>query len=273
MGLSLMKNVNSLYLLAVLVTACGSPEKEAPVSSSAEPATPVPVIIDNTPVTALQVGGTMLALQTDADLGDPENSAWRDAQEYRMELAMAPPVHQSVNLRYDATAAAVPVFLRAAKDGKNLYLRMRWADASENMSTSRTDFADGAAVQFDLRDATAEGTSSTSFMMGATDGPVNIWYWKAGQAQAQNLAAAGFGSTTQLEPAGLQASSVYRKDGEWVVVFRRSLQQDGDYQVQLSPAVNMAFALWQGDEKQRDGLKHVSMGWVSLQAPDTERAL
>ena len=178
-----------------------------------------------------------------------------------MELGMAPPVHPSINLRYDATAPAVPVFLRAAIDGSKLYLRMRWPDASENTSTSRSDFADGAAVQFALGDS-----ATTSFMMGAPTGPVNIWYWKAGQEQAQNLAAGGFGSTTPLAAAGLSSSSVYRDNGEWVVVFSRPLEQAGEHQVQLGKVpASMAFALWQGDQKQRDGLKHVSMGWVSLQ--------
>ena len=191
-----------------------------------------------------------------------------------MELGMAPPVHQSINLRYDATAAAIPVFLRAATDGSNLYLRMRWSDDSQNTATSRTDFADGAAVQFSLGDVAADGSPTTSFMMGAANGPVNIWYWKAGQEQAQNLAAKGFGSTTRLEPADLHASSVYRSNGEWVVVFSRPLAQSGEHQAALDNAnAHMTFALWQGDQKQRDGLKHVSMGWVELQLSDAKPAL
>jgi len=235
---------------------------------SSEPAQAAPVTIDNTPIEALPIGGSMQLLKAAVDLGEPENAAWRDAQEYSMELGMAPPVHPSVNLRYDATAAPVKVFLRAATDGKKLYLRMRWADNSENTATSRTDFADGAAVQFALGDA-----GSTSFMMGAANGPVNIWYWKAGQTQPQNLAAGGFGSTTRLDGAGLASSGVYRGAGEWVVVFSRPLDARGEYQVVLDKGqADMSFALWQGEQKQRDGLKHVSMGWVSLSPVVVETA-
>jgi len=256
MGLSHMKPIITLCLFSALTAASGAPAQAAPVT------------IDNTPVEALSIGGSMQLLKAKANLDDPENAAWRDAQEYSMELGMAPPVHQSVNLRYDATAPAIKVFLRAATDGKKLYLRMRWADESENTATSRTDFADGAAVQFALGDA-----ASTSFMMGAANGPVNIWYWKAGQTQAQNLAAGGFGSTTQLDGAGLASSGVYRSAGEWVVVFSRPLEAQGEYQVTLDQGqANMAFALWQGDQKQRDGLKHVSMGWVSLAPLDVKTA-
>ena len=107
----------------------------------------------------------------------------------------------------------------------------------------------------------------------ATNGPVNIWYWKAGLTQAQNLAAGGFGSTTTLDQAGLVSSSIYREQGEWVVVFSRPLIQPGEHQVQLdSGSASLALALWQGDQKQRDGLKHVTMGWVSLQTIQMEPA-
>ena len=256
-----MKKLIAVYLLGAVAPICGASEAESQVRGGSVANAPTSAVIDDTPGETLQIGGSMRALKTLTDLSDPESAAWREAQEYSMELGMAPPVHQSVNLRYDATKAAIPVFLRAATDGKKLYLRMRWADSSKNSATSRTDFADGAAVQFALGDA-----ATTSFMMGAVNGPVNIWYWKAGQADTQNLAAGGFGSTTRLQPAGLASSSVYRSGGEWVVVFSRPLENRGEHQVQLgSGQASLAFALWQGDQGQRDGLKHVSMGWVTLE--------
>jgi len=264
MGLNLMKNaLSSLLLMGILVSAYSAAQPEqakqtAPVKKTA----PLPAVVDDTPVEALQVGGSVVVLKTSAGLGDPDSVAWREAQEYLMELGLAPPVHPSINLRYDATTPPAAVFLRAATDGERLYLRLRWPDASQNMAGNRSEFADGAAVQFALGDS-----ATTSFMMGAPAGPVNIWYWKAGQTPAQNLAAGGFGSTTALELAGLNASSLYRDSGEWVVVFSRPLDQAGEYQVQLqNVTASIALALWQGDGKQRDGLKHVSMGWVSLAA-------
>lgn len=176
-----------------------------------------------------------------------------------MELGLAPPVHASINLRHEADKAALPVYLRAATDGERYYLRLRWQDSSDNRSTSRTEFADGAAIQFAL-----EGEASTSFMMGGPGAPVNIWYWKAGQQQAQNLAAGGFGSTTRLPDNNLEVVETYRKNGEWVVVFSRSIQQQGEFQVKLeNDSVLLSLAIWQGDDEQRDGLKHVAMGWIT----------
>ena len=71
----------------------------------------------------------------------------------------------------------------------------------------------------------------------------------------------------------MASRGVYRSAGEWVVVFSRPLEAQGEYQVTLDQGqANMAFALWQGDQKQRDGLKHVSMGWVSLAPLDVKTA-
>jgi dimethylsulfide dehydrogenase subunit gamma len=252
-----MKTTIVLLVCTALLAGCSSSEPEAPAGP--EPA-PAATVIDDTPVTPLQIGGSISLLQASGDLRDPQAAGWREAQEYSMDLGMAPPVHQSINLRLDANATPLPIYVRAASDGKKLYLRLRWPDASENAATSRTDFADGVAVQFALGDP-----ATTSFMMGAPNGPVNIWYWKAGQDQPQNLAAGGFGSTTPLDSAGLESSGLFRENGEWVVVFSRPLLQIGDHLVNLeSGTASMAFALWQGDQRQRDGLKHVSMGWVSL---------
>jgi len=196
-----------------------------------------------------------------ANFSSPQDAAWRDAQEYTMDLNLAPPVHASVNLRYDPDTPGLPVKLRAASDGQSLYLRLRWADSSQNTTTSRDEFTDGVAVQFAL-----EGGDSTSYMMGAASTPVNIWYWKGGSDEAQNLAAGGFGSTTQLARGQLAVSSSYTDNGEWVVVFSRPLEQEGDHQVDLNSGNTLiALAVWQGDKRQRDGLKHVSPGWVTLQ--------
>jgi dimethylsulfide dehydrogenase subunit gamma len=249
------KSCFTAALFCSLLAACS--EQNIPVDK-----TPAIAIIDDTPVHALEVGGTVImSRQAGADFTAPDSVAWREAQEYSMELSLAPPVHQSVNLRYDPATAPVSVNLRAGSDGEKLYLRMRWSDTTQDVTTSRDQFSDGAAVQFAL-----SGGPATSYMMGASATPVNIWYWKAGTEEAQNLAAGGFGSTTPLERGGLSARSVYRDGGEWAVVFSRPLAQDGEHQVDLEQEnLTIALALWQGEARQRDGLKHISPGWVTIQ--------
>jgi len=219
------------------------------------------VVVDNTPVETLTAGGTVkLLTEANGKFSSPDDLAWRDAQEYTMDLNMAPAVHPSISLRHDPETPAVPIKLRAASDGQNLYLRLRWPDTTQDTVTARDKFTDGVAVQFAL-----EGGDTTSYMMGAPTTPVNIWYWKAGTIEPQNLAAGGFGSTTRLERGKLTTSTIYKDSGEWVVVFSRPLAQKGEHQVNLdSDSILIALALWQGNQRQRDGLKYVSPGWVTI---------
>lgn len=261
MGLSTMNN--ALFIPVVLVgllSACS--ERDPSTDNTVADERPAQVIVDNTPLETLAVGGTVSVLQQlGAELSDPNSEAWRAAQEHSLELSPAPPVHQSINLRYDPAKAPVSVKLRAGSDAENLYLRLRWSDATKDTATSREQFSDGAAVQFALG-----GGPATSYMMGTAATPVNLWYWKAGTDAPQNLAAGGFGSTTPLDQGQLSASSLYRQSGEWVVVFSRPLDQDGEHQVDLTQdSLSIALALWQGDARQRGGLKHISAGWITLQ--------
>ena len=243
-----VRPVNRIWKLAVLVlvlTGCGQSE---PPGTSQPPAQP------------LAVGGTLPVQQLHGEsLANPRSASWNQYAEHLLELSLAPPVHPSVNLRYEADTPPLPVYLQAASDGERLHIRLRWLDDGENKATTRTRFADAAAVQFAL-----DGGAGTSFMMGAPNAPVNIWYWKAGSDQVENLAAGGFGSTTVLPIQGLEASAGWQQ-GEWVVVFSRSLVAGEQHQVNLAerPAL-FSVALWQGESGQRDGLKHVSMGWINL---------
>lgn len=255
-----MKTALPVILLASVLGACGSSDSG---DSVAEPAAPAKIILPAPTATALAVGGSLdLARVAGVALAEPADKAWADVAAHQVALTLAPPVHQSVNLRHDPAAEPVPVTLQAASDGETLYLRLRWPDASADSDTSRTSFADGVAIQFALA-----GGEQTSFMMGGPGAAVNLWYWRADLPQPQNLAAGGFGSTTALPDNGLRASAIHTDSGDWVVVFSRPLNTDGEHQVNLnSLPVQLGLATWQGQEGQRDGLKHVTMGWLKLVA-------
>ena len=236
-----MKQVFSILAL-LLLSACAKVE------------------IDSGPTTDLELGASLPVSVSDSELlSQTHNSAWAEIPAYTVKLTLAPPVHPSVNLRYSPDTPPRSLQLRAASNGETLYLRLHWRDGSENLSTSRTEFADGVAVQFALG-----AGQTTSFMMGGPAQPVNIWYWKAGSNGAENLAAAGFGSTTPLDEQPVSASSHYA-NGHWTVVLSRALATPGEHQADLNSSVPIALALWQGETGQRDGLKHVTMGWIDLQ--------
>ncbi|MEH6471583.1 MAG: ethylbenzene dehydrogenase-related protein [Halopseudomonas sp.] len=205
-------------------------------------------------------GGTMAMTTVQSDLSDPNAPQWNDVAEYQVDTLMAPAVHQSVSLRVDPKAPSLPLKVKVASDGDKVLIRLRWRDATDNSVNAYDRFSDGVAVQFAL-----QGGQQTSFMMGTQATPVNIWYWKAGSEQAQNLAAGGFGSTTKLDSQDVSATARYSAEtAEWTVVLSRAITSAGEHHVDLAAPMLVTFAVWQGDQKQRDGFKRISSGWITV---------
>ncbi len=244
----------ALLLVIACSSGCRSPTAVPPTSLN--PGERIPLTVVTAP---------------DAKLADPNDPGWYQITEYVAETAWAPPVHPSVNLRFNAAAPTEPVNFRIARDEERLYLRVRWSDGSNNQVNAFDRFADAAAVQFAL-----DGGNATPYTMGEPSAPVNIWYWRAGDDTAQNLAAGGFGSTTRLKTADVSAGAAYddTNDGEWTVVFSRSLSAAGEYQAKFlaTDDIHLTLAVWQGADAQRDGRKRTTIGWIVVH-PDAALAI
>ena len=216
---------------------------------------------DTIPVTVIPRG---VHLRVD---NDPVDDIWERVPEYQVWLAPAPIWHPSIGLRQDPAAKGMPLYFSAVSDGSRLYVKLRWADETADRVTSLDRFRDGAAVQFALK-----GADVTPYLMGVAGAPVNIWYWKAGDDSAENLAAGGPGSTTRLDEQPLGAASAHGKaafapENQWVVVMSRTLGAEGMHMANLDPAGDpqaLAFAVWQGAGGERDGHKNASTGWIFL---------
>ena len=212
---------------------------------------------ETVPVTMIPAGVYLRA----AD--DPGDDIWARVPEYQVMLEPAPAVHMSVALRQDEAEGNLPLAFSVVSDRERLYVRLRWRDDSRDVATTGNRFRDGAAVQFALDD-------DTSHMMGIPSAPVNIWYWRSDSDTAENLAAGGPGSTTMLREQSVTAAGTHQAariagGREWTVVLSRALPADGPYQVDFgsrSSALPIAFAVWQGDQGQRDGHKRASTGWI-----------
>lgn len=196
---------------------------------------------------------------------DPDDVIWERLPEYKVLLSDAPPVHESVMLRTAEEPAEQVVYVKLARTSERFYVRLRWRDATRDTETVLGRYRDGAAVQF------AIGDEQTSYIMGTgPDEPVNIWYWRSDLDEVQSLAAGGAGSTTMLDEQPVTGDSLYHAQpgdaaSEWLVVMSRPIEAVGDYQVSFDRAqVPMAFALWQGSENHRDGLKRVSQDWIMV---------
>jgi len=197
---------------------------------------------------------------------DPQEILWERVPEYQVELVAAPVVHHSVGLRKSSAGAPMPLYFSVASDGERLYVKLRWRDATRDQETGMARSRDGAAVQFAMRPG-----EQTSHMMGAPNRPVNIWYWRPDGDRAENLGAGGFGSASILPDQPVSARSHYgtarvADDNQWTVVLSRSLAAGGEHDARFEPGMvhALAFAVWQGDLDQRDGLKRTTQGWINI---------
>jgi len=233
---------------------------------------------------------------------NPFASFWNDVQPVDVALS----AQNLTRPMGGGTVAAIKV--RAAHDGKRLYILSEWADDSEDAEVDATTaFTDAAAVEFPASGA----NRLPSFCMGDPGAGVNIWHWRAAwqhdldagfatnralypdmqvdvypndgdasfqtglaagnpisarehESPVENLVAEQFGTltTTTVQDVG----GVGRwKDGRWRVLFVRSLEgADGAPGFVPGGKVNAAFAVWNGSDGQRDGMKSVSQ-FVDLQ--------
>ncbi|MBI2890844.1 MAG: hypothetical protein HYY13_08665 [Nitrospirae bacterium] len=160
--------------------------------------------------------------------------------------------------------------VRALHNGESLFFHLAWTDP--NQDTTPTDahpFPDAAAVMMPLPEAAEMVFEGDAISMGADNIPVNAWLWRPDFGeQAKNVTARGFGTSKRSADGGISARSEYAR-GRWAVVFGRALKP------QLGPEESapvtapgktlVAFAVWEGANNERAGLKAVSPKWITLE--------
>lgn len=203
---------------------------------------------------------------SDKDLADGSSLAWRGVSETTVDLmpspvGMAEAVSPFMALSQDhGKTEATKV--RIASNGTTLSIRLTWADPDDDSTPGDLDeFADGAAVMFPL----ADGASALS--MGSEDTPVNAWLWKADEAEPFDVVARGYATSDRrgADVSGLKASATHA-NGHWVLVFQRPLVAEGAF-VSFAGNVDIgiAFAVWEGANKERAGQKSVSGDFVAME--------
>ena len=208
---------------------------------------------------------------------------------------------------YPTGGGSVPTISAKALHHKGkLYLRVEWADSTNDESTVRVeDFSDAVAVEFPAQSA----TSVPSLCMGQADAGVNIWHWRADsqaglkdplqvyagaqvdgypskdalfytaraagnpfaqpdRGPVQTLVSQTFGTLSPSTDQDVAGQGVY-KDGKWAVVFQRGYEAKNPQQAKFGNGTrtDMAFAVWNGSEGDRNGRKSVSQ-FVTLSVAD-----
>jgi DMSO reductase family type II enzyme heme b subunit len=154
--------------------------------------------------------------------------------------------------------------VRALTDGRSIFIRLDWPDATEDRDPKRIDaFADGAAVVFPVN---GDAPLTT---MGAPDAPVNAWHWRADlpEGTGRNVLAQGIGTSQESNASAVKTASLW-KAGRWAVVFSRPLHvggaEGGGAELAPGAETKVAFAVWNGSNGERAGIKAWSQSWLSL---------
>lgn len=190
------------------------------------------------------------------DAASPEAAIWKKAPVTQVSLKPAFPGHGSIV----GTPVTERLTAQAVRAGDRLFVKLAWADRTANTAIKDTaQFVDGAAVQFPVN-----GKAATTPFMGDAKNAVNVWHWQA-DGRTENLVAHGFGTATRVPFEGL-ASVAVRTESGWEVVLTRPLRVKPDEGVSLQGrgSIPVAFAAWDGDNQERDGLKAVTLEWWQL---------
>ena len=155
------------------------------------------------------------------------------------------------------TGSVRALTVRPAHNGRQLFFHLEWRDETPNRSYGERDFPDAAGILFPLNgDAPLE-------TMGSPEAPVNAWYWRADDEAPHNIVATGLGTVTEANGTRLHGQALWQ-DGVWRVVIGRSLRAAGAAPLSTRRATKVAFAVWEGSQGERGGIKAFSQSWREL---------
>ncbi|MGH7257372.1 MAG: ethylbenzene dehydrogenase-related protein [Nitrospiraceae bacterium] len=216
----------------------------------------------------------------------PEDPAWQKIPPMTLPLSgqiITRPVWP------EPTARALTV--RTMHNGTDIAFLLEWQDNTRNDRLTPGTFRDGVALGLPLGDAPA------FFCMGQLDHYINIWHWKADwqsdidrraarttekekgsgeprrfeviprrASSVEDLIGGGFSTLTTKEKQGRVQGRATWKDGMWRVVMRRPLSsEEQENEAKLIPGriQTVSFAVWNGENKERNGQKAIAP-WFQL---------
>lgn len=192
--------------------------------------------------------------------------AWNQIAPKHVALNRTPPLFDTD----EPAGLEIPsIDVRLARTDGKLLVRLSWSDATRDATTlaevpgtppetrfrkvpteSDDQFFDAAAVMFPAKPGTS--AIAPSLQMGDAENPVQIYYWNATRGTVL-MQAQGRG-TTHRTSQSFPANGTHQ-NGHWNLVLELPDLQAG---------TTVAFAVWNGSQKDRDGRKYFSV-WQILE--------
>jgi len=201
-------------------------------------------------------------------LQDPEGALWSGADKQRVSLLASPLISQPseyiqnkwANLKWGETPE---VRVAAAHNGKSIFFRLEWDCAAPNRQAVDTAaFPDQCGVMLPIKN------DALIAEMGSPDLPVNQWLWRPDLDRPRYVTSQGRGTTSRYADSPLSGKGVWR-DGVWQVVISRpfNINVPAALTVPLAPGIKhkCTFAVWQGSNSDRGGLKAYQPLWQPLE--------
>jgi len=214
----------------------------------------------------------------------PEDPAWAKIAPTTLPLS-----GQVITRPVWPEPTARALIVRSLHNGTEIAFLLEWQDNTKNDRLTPGTFRDGVAIGLPLGDAPA------FFCMGQLDHYINIWHWKADWqsdidrraarptekkeggvrtfeviprrlSSVEDLIGGGFSTLTTKEKQGRVQGKALWKDGVWHVVMRRPLSsEEQENEAKLIPGriQTVSFAVWNGENKERNGQKAVAP-WFQL---------
>ncbi|TKB64647.1 MAG: hypothetical protein E8D47_10900 [Nitrospira sp.] len=222
-------------------------------------------------------------IEGDLPLG-PEDGDWAKVSPMTVPLS-----GQIITRPVWPEPSARALTVRSLHNGTEMAFLLEWQDNTKNDRLTPGTFRDGVAIGLPLGDA------PSFFCMGQLDHYINIWHWKADWqsdidrraakasekaregvrtfeviprrvSSVEDLIGGGFSTLTTKDKQGRVQGHAVWKDGVWHVVMRRPLaSEEQENEAKLIPGrvQTVSFAVWNGENKERNGQKSVTP-WFQL---------
>ncbi|HBO83837.1 MAG TPA: hypothetical protein DD641_02420 [Deltaproteobacteria bacterium] len=196
-------------------------------------------------------------------------SIWQKVNPIVIPLSSQIVAHPMASLLPAGKSLVREITVRSINNGKVIAFLLEWEDATDNSSPEGIDtFRDAAALQFPVR-TSARSEDTPYFAMGEKGRMVNIWQWRSdarvrGTPPVEDLMAEGFGTLTYQTSQDVRGIGLWL-EGRWEVVLLRMMRtlDENDVEFENKGLFPIAFAVWNGANKERDGQKSIST-WHSL---------
>jgi len=143
-------------------------------------------------------------------------------------------------------------------DGTQIAVLVNWASAQANTGAGE-GFPDAAAIAFPVRG------EPILHQMGSKETPIHFLQWLARGNIVRSVLAEGMGSS-RTGGAANEAVAAGWSAGRWSVVFTRTLKGSPDVSgLVAGAATTIGFAVWDGGNEERAGIKAVSVEWTDLE--------